>query len=187
MPDALPTPRELVLMGRCGRAHGIRGEVKVHPETDDPGRFADLDRVFVGPAPADVRVYTVESVRYQFPKGEVVVLLGLEEVEGRDGAEALVHQRVYAAVADLPPLAEDEIYVHDLIGMAVVEVDEAGEPVGEPLGAVRDVFDGLAQDLVVVAREGRPDVLVPDVPEIVVGVDEAGRRLFVRPPEGLFD
>jgi 16S rRNA processing protein RimM len=185
MPAALPT--DLVLMGRCGRAHGVHGEVKVFPETDDPGRFAGLDRVFVGPSSSQARPFRVETVRYQYPKGLVVVLLGLEEVEGREAAEALVHQRVYASQADLPPLAEGEVYLHDLVGMTVVEVDEAGAPVGEPLGVVRDVLEGLAQDLVAVARGGQPDVLVPDVPEIVVGVDKEGRRLLVRPPEGLFE
>ena len=71
-------------------------------------------------------------------------------------------------------------YVHELVGLAVE--DESGAP----LGRVRDILEGGGQDLLVVARDGRPDVLVPDVPEIVVGVDVAAGRMVVRPPEGLF-
>ena len=72
------------------------------------------------------------------------------------------------------------------VGLAVVPVDEEGRPAGEPLGTVRDVYEG-AQLLFAVARDGAPDVLLPDVEEFVIAVDVAGGRILVRPPEGLFE
>ncbi len=173
-------------MGRCGRAHGVRGEVKVIPETDDPGRFALLDRVFVGRAAAEAEERAVAGVRLQPQKGRTAVLLHLADVPSREAAELLAGLHVYAAESDLPPLEEGEVYLHDLIGLAVFAVDESGAPAA-PLGTVRDVLEGAAQLLLVVAREGSPDALVPDVPEIVLDVDLAAGRVLLDPPEGLFD
>ena len=178
-------PDRLLLMGRFGRTHGIRGDVKVVPETDDPTRFAGLKRVWTGASPQAARERAVENVRFQYPKGRTVVLLSLGGVETPEDAEALRGLNVYAHQDDLPALAEGEVFLHDLAGLAVWQVDEAGEPT-ERLGTVRDLYDG-AQLLFAVAREGRPDVLLPDVEEFVAGVDLEGRRLLVRPPAGLFD
>src|SRR5690606_12968758 len=114
------------------------------------------------------------------------VLRRLGGVDAREDAEALRGLSVYAAEADLPPLEAGEVYLHDLIGLTAWTVDEAGEP-AEAVGIVRDVLEGGAQLLFVVARDGVPDVLVPDVPEIVRAVDVGAGRLLLDPPEGLFD
>ena len=178
---------DLLLIGRCGRAHGVRGEVKVYPVTDDPARFKSLREVFIGVTPTAARPFRVEGVRYQYPKGKTVVLLALADVGGREGAETLTNSSVFAAAGDLPALAADEVFIHDLVGLTVYATDDAGEPGGAPIGEVRDVLEGGAQDLLVIARDGHPDVLLPDVPEFVIEVDKAGRKLLVRPPEGLFE
>ena len=176
----------LLLIGRIGRAHGVRGELKVQPVTDDPGRFEDLARVFVGADPGSAREMAVARVRYQYPKGQTIVLLSLEGVADRDVADGLRNAGVYAAATELPELEEDELYLHDLVGLSVVMADDAGRP-KEPLGTVRDVFEGAAQDLLAIARPGRPDVLLPDVPEFVLSVDREAGVVLVRPPEGLLE
>lgn len=180
-------PDRLLLMGRCGRAHGIQGDVKVFPETDDPSRFEALGRVFVGTSAKKAQPWTVKRVRYQPQKGRVIVLLLLDGVPGRDEAEALGGLMVYAHEDDLPPLDEGEVFLHDLIGLDVVLLDPDGERVSEPIGTVRDVLDGGAQPLFVIDRDGQPDVLVPDVPEIVIDVDLDQGCLIIDPPEGLLD
>ena len=183
----MENPDGLVLMGRCGRAHGVRGEVKVIPETDDPDRFRALRRVFVGPSAAEAEGYDVESLRFQPVKGGTAVVLRFAGRPTREDAEALRGLGVYAREADLPPLEEGEVYLHDLVGLRAVEVDDDGAPTGTTLGTVRDVLEGGAQLLLVVAREGRPDVLVPDVPEIVRAVSLGAGEVRIAPPEGLFD
>ena len=170
-----------LLVGRVGRPHGVRGEVKVVPETDDPERFGDLEHVYLGRHADAATAYTVESVRYQHASRGLTVVLKLEGVASREAAEALRNQEVYAARDDLPPLAEDELFLHDLIGLAVVT--EAGETVG----TVSDVLQMPAHDLYVVARDGRADAMIPAVPEFVVEIDMDGGRLVVRPIEGLLE
>jgi len=172
---------DLLLMGYFGRAHGVSGEVKVFPETDDPQRFLALEHVFVGPSADQVRTYKVERVRFQIMKGRTIVLLKLAGISLREEAETLSRIGVFASQSDLPPLADGEVFIHDLIGMEVIE--EGG---GEVIGVVRDVLEG-AQRLLVVACAGYPDALIPDVPEIVIGVDTDLRRIVVNPPEGLIE
>ena len=171
---------DLLLMGYFGRAHGVSGEVKVFPETDDPQRFLALERVFVGATAEQARAYAVERVRFQMLKGRTIALLKLEGISSREDAETLSRIGVYASQSDLPPLADGEVFIHDLIGMEVVE--EGGS---QPIGTIRDVLEG-AQRLLVVARAGRPDALIPDVPEIVVDINVDERRITVDPPEGLY-
>ncbi|WP_420454684.1 ribosome maturation factor RimM [Rubrivirga sp.] len=178
-------PDRLILMGRVGRTHGVRGEMKVVPETDDPQRFADLDRLWVGASAEEARAVEVEGVRFQYPKGRTVVLLSLAGVESLEAAEGLRDERLFADPDDLPTLEEGEAYLHDLIGFEVVGVDEAGEP-GDVLGTVRDFYEG-AQLLIAIDRVGGGEVLLPDVDEFVVRLDLDARRFYVRPPEGLFD
>lgn len=172
---------ELLLIGRIWRAHGIRGELKVIPETDAPERFDELDVVYVGKGPDGTEPRRIEGVRLQHAKRGLTVVLRLEGVASREEADALRQYNVYADEADLPPLAADEIYLHDLVGLEVVTEE------GEPVGTVGDVLQMPAHDVYLVHREGREDAMIPAVPEFVLDVDLEARRLVVRPIEGLLE
>ncbi len=176
---------QLILIGLVGKPHGFRGEVKVRPETDDPDRYVDLERVFVGANPESARELALDGVRFQHPKGRTVVLLGFEGVDTQEEVEAMRGDNVYAMQDDLPPLADGEVYVHDLIGLTVIEVDADGNDVAE-IGTVRDVFEG-SQLLYQIRRADGSDVLLPDVDAFVHAIDLDGRRLLIRPPEGIWD
>lgn len=175
----------LLLVGVCGPPHGVRGEVKVIPQTDDPQRLLGLERVWLGPTPADAAEIAVVGARPQPGRRGLVVLTRFEGVTDRSAAEALRRLHVYASPDDLPPLEEDEIYLHDLRGLEVLARTGDGAP--ELVGVVTDVIEGVAQDLLVVRRQGLPDALVPDVEEIVVDVDLDARTITILPPEGLLD
>lgn len=172
-------PDELLLVGRVLRAHGVRGEMKLLPETDDPERFADLETIYLGPRPETAEAWPVTSVRFQQSKKGTLVVVRLEGVETPEDVAALRGRAVYALAADLPPLAEDEVFLHDLIGLAVAT--ESGEAVGE----VKDVLQMPAHDTLLVARDTLPDVMIPAVPEFIVAVDLEAERIVIRPIEGL--
>ena len=178
-------PDRLLLMGRVTRPHGVRGEMKVAPDTDDPQRFDGLERLFLGRDQASAREVAVEGVRFQYPKGKTVVLLSLDGVDSVEAVEDLRGVQLYADPDDLPALDEGEVYLHDMIGLTVVEVDDDGAEVGE-LGTVRDLYDG-SQLLIAIARPDGSQVLLPDVDEFVIRLDLDARRLYVRPPEGLVE
>lgn len=174
-------PDSLILVGTCGRPHGVRGEIKVIPETDDPERLAELEQVFLGPSPERTRAHTIEAIRFQPTKRGIAALVMFSGTDSREEADALRGLGVYAPESDLPALAEGDVFLHDLIGLSVVTED------GETVGTVQDVLTGGAQNLLLVKRPGKPDALVPDVDEIVIAIDLDAEQITLRPPEGLLD
>jgi 16S rRNA processing protein RimM len=100
-------------------------------------------------------------------------------VADRDQAQALRGAALWAARAELPPVASDEVYVADLIGCAVF--DAGGQRLGEVVGS----FFAGAHELLEV--EGPHPFLLPFVDGIVTRVDVEGRRIECNPPEGLVD
>lgn len=169
-------------MGRVMRGHGIKGEVKVFCETEDPKRFETLDRVFVGRDIYGAESHPIESVRYQeHAKKGTLVLLKLADVEDRTAADRLRSAQVYSTEEDLPPLEEGQIFLHDLVGLRVEMED------GTFVGEVKDMMRLPAHDTFVIARDDKPDALVPDVEEFVVSLDMDDRLLRIAPIEGLLE
>lgn len=177
-PEA-PAPESLLQIGRIFRPHGVRGELKVAPDTDDPSRFEQLAVVYVGPHERRVTPHRVASVRYQETKRGVTVILRFEDVTDRGDAEVLAKQNVYATEEALPPLESNEVFVHDLIGLKVVTED------GEPVGSVANVLPMPAHDVYVVHRPGHPEQMIPAVEDFIVAIDLDAGRLVIRPIEGL--
>ncbi len=166
-------------MGRIVKPHGVMGELKVAPETDDPDRFHALETIHVGPDEDSTSSFDIVSVRLQSSRYGITVLLKLEGVSTREAAEALGKQRVFASEDDLPPLEEGEFYLSDLIGLSVESME------GDPLGTISDIFEGPGQDLLVIRREHGGTSMVPLVDEIVPEIDLDEGVLRVNPPDGL--
>lgn len=183
-PDAdapTPAPDDLLLVGRVVKAHGLRGEIKVAPETDDLGRLDAIKTLYLGRTPEAATAHAVEALRFQRTKRGPLALVQLGGTGTREAADALRKLGVYAAEADLPPLEEGEVFIHDLIGLDVVGED------GAPLGTVKDVLQQPAHDVYIVARDGASDSLIPAVEAFVADLDLGARRLVIRPIEGLLD
>jgi 16S rRNA processing protein RimM len=174
-------PDAMIQIGFVYRPHGMEGELKVNPEhTDDPARFEELDTVYVGRSPHQVTRHTISSVRYQETKRGTTVILGLADVETRSDAETITKLHVFADEEDLE-LADDEVFIHDLVGLEVV-TDE-----GEVLGTVANYVEMPAQDVFVVRRPDREEAMIPAVEEFILEVDVEGGRLLVRLVEGLIE
>lgn len=174
--DPRPVLRE---MGRIVRPHGVLGEVKVAPETDDPGRFQELETVYVGVDEASAVSFDIVSVRLQPSKYGITVLILFDGVSSREAAEALGKKNVYADEADLPALEDGEYYLSDLIGLKVETLD------GAEVGTVMDVLEGPGQDLLVIRTPSGGRVMVPLVPELVPEIDIDAGRIGIDPVDGL--
>jgi 16S rRNA processing protein RimM len=178
--DARSSSLDTVVVGRIGRPHGVRGEVTVEVRTDDPDlRF--VPGAVLATHPPDRGPLTVTGVHWH----GTVLLLRLARPDGtaiadREAAESVRNTELLVDVADLPELDDDSYYDHQIVGLAVRTTD--GAAIGE-VTAVRHE----AQDLLVVARAGGGDVLIPFVSAIVPTVDVDGGFLVVDPPEGLLE
>jgi 16S rRNA processing protein RimM len=185
----------LLIVGRIGKPHGLRGEVTVEVRTDEPEtRFAVGSVLRTDPAatpalrpPASpdlgdlVRVpeqLTIEAVRWH--QGHLLV--AFEGVLDRNVAEALRGTMLWLDTADMaPPSDPDEFNDHQLVGLRVVT------PTGEPLGEVVGIDHAPAADLLVLRRPEGGTALIPFVKAIVPEVDLAAGRIVVDPPAGLLD
>ena len=173
-----------VVVGRIGKAHGIRGEVSVEVRTDEPERrYADgatlATRTPRGEEPHGTgrpHRLTVRGTRWHQSR----LLVTFEEIHDRTAAEAARGLLLAVEVADdETPEDPDEFYDHQLIGLTVYDVD------GTVLGEVTGLVHGGAQDLLAVkALDGR-DTLVPFVKALVPEVDVAGGRVVVADRPGL--
>jgi len=172
-----------LVVGRVGRAHGVRGEVSVQVRTDDPeGRFAP--GTVLATDPAALGPLTVGSVRWQLGR----LLVRFDGLADRTQAEGLAGALLLVDSADVgTPDDPDEFNDHDLIGLVAVTV------AGDRVGTVTDVLHH-GQDLLVIsaaggagAEAGAGETLVPFVRAIVPEVDIAAGRLVLDPPPGLLD
>ncbi len=163
-----------IVVGKVGRAHGLRGDVTIDVRTDEPERRFAPQTAFATPRGE----LTVQSTRWHGQR----LLARFAEVVDRTAAEALrgVELRVEMPV-DERPVDPEEFYDHQLVGLAVQT--DAGDGVGE----VAEVLHLPAQDVLVVRREGRDQSLIPFVKEIVPTVDLAANRLVVTDQPGLLD
>lgn len=157
----------MVVLGRIIAPYGVKGWLKLHPFGDDPERWREISRWWLGSDENDFsgwRAWPLQAMRLQ-GKGWVVKLTGVED---RNGAEQLVGQYVGAPRSALPATGQDEYYWGDLVGLAVVNEKQ------EALGRVVELIESGAHAVMVVkAGEGRDVVerLLPFVGQVVKEVD----------------
>lgn len=180
---------EYAIVGLIRKAQGIRGEVVVEPLTNKPDVvFASGSRVFAGTATGDLAV--VRDVRGEeerptltvagskpFKKGLIVQF---EELRDRDSADLWRGRYLLAPFSELPPLEEDEVYLHDLVGMKAVS------PTGEQIGTVTTFYE-LPQGLMLDIETARGSVVIPYRPEIIVQTDIAARTIVIDDKLGFLD
>jgi len=168
--------QEWIVVGTVTRPHGVRGEVKVLPLTDMPGRFRDLDEVAVEDRSGTRRSLRVDRVRFQ---GKWV-LVHFAGVDGREKAADLAGARILVHRSKAVPLPPGRYYHADIIGLAV-RTDE-----GRDLGRVEEIWETGSNDVYVVRGEGR-EVLVPAIESVVRRVDLEEGILVIHAMEGLLD
>jgi len=156
-------------VGRVSRAHGIQGEVRVVPSTDNPERFAPGSRLHARLPGDERRPLEVTQVR-----GDAALpIVAFRDVASRNEAEALRGAVLEVPGADLPELAEGEYYPFQLEGL------EVRDPDGAPIGRVVELVDAPANDILVVRLEDGRELLLPFVEEAIPTVDLAGGYVTV--------
>ncbi len=163
--------QETLKVGKIVTTHGLKGEVKVYPTTENPDRFLELSRVFLDLG-VSRKELEIESVRFQ-NKMVLLKFKGLdriEDVEGFRSRDLLIRRE------DAIPLAENQWFIGDLIGLKVLLPDDA------VLGTVKDVMETGANDVLLIST-GKKDVMIPVVSEFVkkVSPEEGYIRVEVIP------
>jgi 16S rRNA processing protein RimM len=162
-----------IQLGVIGRAHGVRGLVKITSHTANP---ADLTAY--GPlSDAEGRVYALRWMAEGIAEVSRVVDGIAVKVTDRTGAEKLTNTKLFVDRSALPPPDEQEYYLTDLIGLAVTD------PSGSAIGTVSVVHDYGAGASLEIERKAGALLLVPFTAACVPAIDIAGGRLVVALPE----
>lgn len=165
---------DLLQVGIISSMHGIKGEVKVFPTTDDPNRFKKLKSVLLdtGRETLDLQVEQVKFFK-QF------VILKFKEFDSINEVEKYKGKGLFVTRENAVKLKPNEYFIADMIGMEVF-TDE-----GRKFGILTDVLETGANDVYVVETEEHKEVLLPAIKECILNVDIAGRKMEVHLMEGL--
>lgn len=167
---------QLLRVGVISSTHGVRGEVKVYPTTDDVGRFKKLKKVVLDTGREQLEL---EIAGVKFFKNQVILKFkgidNINDIEKYKGKDLLVHRE------EAVKLEENENYVADLIGLSVVTEE------GQTLGVLTEVMETGANDVYVVETEDGRELLLPAIRECILDVDLEEEVMTIHVMSGLFD
>ena len=165
---------QLLQVGVISSTHGVRGEVKVFPTTDDVKRFKKLKKVILDTGKEQLPL-EIEGVKF-FKQFVILKFRGIDninDIEKYKGKRLLV-DREHAV-----KLKKDEYFIADMIGMDVFTED------GELFGALKDVMETGANDVYIIEMSDGKEVLVPAIKQCILDVDIENRKLVIHLLEGL--
>ena len=164
---------QFLQVGAITSTHGIRGEVKVFPTTDDPARFKKLKKVILDTGKRQIDM-EIQSVRF-FKQFVIVKFKGIDNI---NDVEQYKGRSLFVSSENAVSLEENEYYIADLIGMEVFT--EEGH-----FGIVKDVMETGANEVYIIDSDVHGEVLVPAIKQCIENVDVENGKMQIRLLEGL--
>lgn len=156
--------RDFLRVGQITNTHGVRGEVKVLPLTDDMRRFDDLDYVYI-----NRKEVKIENVKYLKDK----VILKLEGIDSMNDAEKLKPTYLEIKREQAITLPKDTYFIIDLLECKVLDTDNF------EYGVIKEVIKTPNNDVYWV--KGKKEILVPVLKDIVLDIDVENRKILIKP------
>lgn len=167
---------DMLRVGVFANTHGVRGEIKVFPTTDDVTRFKKLKKIYLDKGMEKMEL-EIQSVRY-FKNMVILKFKGIDninDIEKYKGKDLLIHRE------QAVPLKEDEYFICDIIDSKVVTED------GEEVGVLKEVLQTGANDVYVVRTAEGKEVLLPVIDECVLNLNLEEKIVTVRLMPGILD
>lgn len=161
-------------VGVISSTHGVRGEVKVFPTTDNASRFKHLKKVYLDTGREQIPL-EIQNVKF-FKQFAILKFKGIDninDIEKYKGKSLLIDRE------DAVELDEDEYYIADMIGMEVYTED------GCLFGTLKDVMETGANDVYIVDSKDNGEVLIPAIRDCILDVDVEKNRMMIHLMEGL--
>ncbi len=166
----------LLRVGVITSTHGVRGEVKVFPTTDDMNRFKKLKTVILDTG-KEQKTLTIEQVKF-FKNMVILKFKGLDNI---NDVEMWRQKDLLITRDQAVKLSPDENFIVDLIGLTVM-TDE-----GEKLGIMKDVLQTGANDVYIVKTDAGKEILLPAIKDCILNVDLEKGEMLVHVLDGLLD
>ncbi len=165
--------KDFLETGKIVNTHGLKGEVKIMPWSDDAEFICEFDILYCG---KDKQAFEVETSRVH----KNTVLAKFKGIDTPELANTLRNSIVYIDRNDIE-LEEGTYFIADLIGLEVKDADN-----DKIYGTVKDIFQTGANDVYEVEKDGKK-CYIPAIPDVIVETDIDNKLLLIRPLEGLFD
>ena len=165
---------KLLQVGVISSTHGVRGEVKVFPTTDDVKRFKKLKKVILDTGREHLPL-EIESVKF-FKQFAILKFKGIDninDIEKYKGKSLLVDRE------NAVKLRKDEYFIADMIGLIVFTDD------GDEFGKLKDVLETGANDVYIIDSLKHGEVLVPAIKQCILDVDIENGKMVIHLMEGL--
>ena len=162
-------------IGLLRRPHGVRGEIMLEIQTNQPEQFSAGATFYVGKEYLPLTIAT----KRQHNKG---FLLSFEGINDRDEIGCFRNYHIYTKIIDLPSLPEGQFHNHQLIGLKVIEKETQ-----ETLGELKEIIKTGANDVYLVKDESGREILLPAIPAVILDVELADRQMSVFLLPGLVD
>jgi len=157
------------VIGKIIAPHGVRGEFRLMPLTENPERYLEMKTLLL----ENGKEFTITSARFH----KNMVLIQTEEITSMDEVELLRGQNVVVNTKDLPPLEQGRFYVADLIGFAVVTLEN------EDVGKLSDVITTGSNDVFVVKSTSGKEIMIPAIDTHIKEIDTKSRTIKVVLPQ----
>jgi 16S rRNA processing protein RimM len=162
-------------VGYVVKTHGLKGEVGIHLDVDNPSDYADIEGLLIE-INGLLIPHFVEKIRIQVDKA-IVKFEGINRIEE---AQPLVRKTLYLSLDQLDELSDDQFYYHEIIGYQIVD-----EHLG-PLGLIKTIYNQPHQDLIAMEYKEK-EILIPISHEHVLKANHEKKELSVKLPDGLID
>ncbi|MCL1936064.1 MAG: ribosome maturation factor RimM [Defluviitaleaceae bacterium] len=163
-------------IGKIINTHGLKGDVKIYPYTDDKKRFEKLKEVFLihENMNKEANIKEIENVRYQ----KDIILLKFKGIDNIENAESLKGYILKIPKSDAILLEEDEYFIKDLYGLNVTN------NAGEYIGCLEDIIFTGANDVYVIKNiETKEEILIPAIKKYVLKIDLLNKMMIVEIPK----
>lgn len=165
---------DILQVGIITSTHGLKGEVKVFPTTDDPDRFKRLKEVLLDTG-REKQPLEIEGVKF-FKQFVILKFKGIDDISA---VEKYRQKGLYVTRENAVRLGRNEYFIADLIGLSVIDEEDA------PVGVLKDVLETGANDVYVIEMTDGRELLLPAIKQCVLDVDMEAGRMKVHILEGL--
>ena len=165
---------DLLQVGIITSTHGIKGEVKVYPTTDDINRFKKLKHVVLDTKKEKIEL-EIEQVKF-FKQYAILKFKGIDDI---NDIEKYKNMSLYVTRENAVKLKKDEYFIADLIGLKVINEDETY------FGELKDVISTGANDVYVIETNENGEVLIPAIKDCILSVDMEERLMKIHLLKGL--
>ena len=165
---------DFLKVGVITTTHGVRGEVKVYPTTDEPERFLELDHVLLDTG-KEFRDLEIKNVRFF----KNLVILKFEGIDNINDIEKYKGHDLWIPREEGQELDEDEYYIADLLGLRVILDD------GTEFGTLKNVMETGANDVYIIDTNAHGEVLVPAIRECIQDIDLEKNTMTIHLMKGL--